>query len=411
MDRKKIVVIGMSAASVSFVVKLRSLDKDCDIICFSGEKDFPYNRCFLADFLTGDLASQDLLLKPELFFEQNNIQIKLNSWVNRINTHNQFVCVGEEQYAYDYLFLGVGTKPAQPPFVVQARLHGAQNVFNFHTLEDMQSIAKYVENNHVKNACVIGGGLNGIEAASSLASLGVEVSVIEGQSTILSGQVDSQVAQWVADKMRHAGVRVFAGRRARKMVLQEESRNVSSVELETGEFVCVDMVIVAVGSSVNLDLVQGTDIEVVAGSVAVETNMQTSVSNVFAGGDVCLVKDMMSGQLVRSTTWADAMLQGLCAATNVASAMTGGAIRQYPGTIGLRDSYFFGKDFYACGQTTLTSFDCVEIVESIDYHVVKKWYLQGDELKGFVLIGDISGLAEYKRWYMTRQKVKKSYFN
>ena len=43
------------------------MDKNCEILCFSGEKDVPYNRCFLADFLTGDSSYQDLLLKPESF--------------------------------------------------------------------------------------------------------------------------------------------------------------------------------------------------------------------------------------------------------------------------------------------------------------------------------------------------------
>ncbi len=413
---KKIVVVGMSAASVSFVVKLRSLDKSCEIICFSGEKDIPYNRCFLADFLTGELNSQDLLLKPEAFFEQNNIQIKLNSWVTRVDTQSQFVCVGSEQYAYDYLFLGVGTNPAQPSFIVQARQQGAGNVFNFHTLEDMQLIAKYISTHGVKTACVIGGGLNGIEAVSSLHSLCVAVSIVEGQPTVLSGQVDSQVALWLTEKMRLSGVSVFASRRARKLVQQKRCGNVSYVELETGALISVDMVIVAAGSCVNLDIVHGTGIEVVLGSISVDSNMQTNISTVFAGGDVCLVKDMMSGQLVRSTTWADAMLQGLCAATNVFGAMIASSTnqhsgREYPGVIGLRDSYFFGKDFYACGQTTVLLPDVVEVVAKIDNHVVKKWYLQDDELKGFVLIGDVSGLAEYKRWYVTRKKVKASDFS
>jgi nitrite reductase (NADH) large subunit len=407
---KKVIVIGMSAASVSFVVKLRSLDKNCEILCFSAEKDVPYNRCFLADFLTQDVSAGDLLLKPETFFEQNNIEIQLNTLVTKIETESKAVFVGSTCYPYDYLFLGVGTKPYQLPFTKKELGQSLENVFNFHTLDDMKSISNYIKTNNVKSACVIGGGLNGIEAVSSLGHLSVSVSLIEGQKSVLSGQVDLQIAQWVTSKIRLSGVLVLAGRRAAHFVRQAFATKVSHVQLDTGSMISTDMVIIAAGSAVNLDLVKGTDIETVEGSISVDKFMKTSVENIFAGGDVCRVQCMMTGQLCRSTTWADAMLQGLCAATNVAAAIHGTATRAYPGMVGLRDSYFFGKDFYACGKTIFDSAENVEIITNINDHNVKKIYLQDDELKGFVLIGDISDLSEYKRWYSTRQKVQKSDF-
>lgn len=405
---KKVIVIGMSAASVSFVVKLRSLDKNCEIICFSAEKDYPYNRCFLADFLTQDVSISDILLKPESFFEQNNIDVKLNTLVTKIDSKNKSVFVGSDIYHYDYLFLGVGTKPYQLEFARQDVNQGLENVFNFHTLEDINCISNYIKTNNVKIACVIGGGLNGIEAVSSLRSLHVSVSVVEGQKSILSGQVDEQVAQWIARKMRLSGVLVLVSRRASNFIKQKCNKKVDYVQLDTGSRISTDMVIIAAGSSVNLDLIHETEIKTTKGSIVVDQFMKTSVDTVFAGGDVCLVKDMMTGQISRSTTWSDAMLQGLCAATNVASVIVGAATRAYPGMVGLRDSYFFGKDFYACGKTVFQLNENVEIVEKIDDENLKKWYLQDGELKGFVLIGDVSGLAGYKRWYATKQKVQKS---
>ncbi|MCX5923337.1 MAG: FAD/NAD(P)-binding oxidoreductase, partial [Candidatus Dependentiae bacterium] len=294
-------------------------------------------------------------------------------------------------------------------FIKQSINQSLENVFNFHTLADMNNILNYIKTNNVKRACVIGGGLNGIEAVSSLRSLNVCVSLIEAQKSILSGQVDLQIAQWVASKMRLSGVLVLTNKRASNFVKQDSDTKVSYVQLDTGSMISTDMVIVAAGSSVNLDLIQGTEIKTIEGSISVDQFMQTSIETVFAGGDVCRVKCMMTGQFFRSTTWADAMLQGLCAATNIAAAMYGTATRAYPGMVGLRDSYFFGKDFYACGKTIFDTAEQVQIITSIDDENIKKMYLQDDELKGFVLIGDVSGLSEYKRWYSTRQKVQKSY--
>ncbi|MFA5999265.1 MAG: FAD-dependent oxidoreductase [Candidatus Babeliales bacterium] len=415
---KKVIVVGMSAASVSFVVKLRSFDKESEIVCFSGEKDFPYNRCFLADFLTGDKTEQELSLKPEDYFLQNNIQIHFNSWVTAIDTASKTVTiamepVGTEQFYYDELFLGIGTKPFLPPFARNVQCSG---LFTFHTLRDMHAISNYTAEKKVKTAIVIGGGLNGIEAVSSLVSLKISVVLIEAAKTILAGQVDGEIAQWVESKAQNLGVEIFTNRKAIKIC--EIGGVVSGVQLETEtsqsktsqsktsqseagqpeSTIFADMVIVAAGSQVNCELAKSAGIATENGSIIVDEHMRTSVPHILAGGDVCRAPDMVTGKIMRSTTWSDAMLQGLCAATTLSATP-----RRYPGMVGLRDSYFFGKDFYACGQT-VDHDTTVKIISNIDEQNVERLYIKNDQLIGFVLIGDISKVSALKRLYTTQEK-------
>ncbi|OGB85825.1 hypothetical protein A3J41_02510 [candidate division TM6 bacterium RIFCSPHIGHO2_12_FULL_38_8] len=437
---QKIIVIGASAASIGFITKLRSFDQQSQIICFSGESFLPYNRCLLADFLTGEQNCEQLQLKPQDFFQKNNVDLRLNAWVTRIDAGNKKVLVEMDPrlppthlamadsdalcppkllsegwknegkvkfsvdceiktqawYPYDYLFLGMGTRPVTPKFMQNLKLQG---LFNFHTLQDMYHIKNFIADHQPKTAVVIGAGLNGIEAASSLVDLGLSVTVIEACDTILPGQVDDQVADWICERMQVAGVRVLTG--SCVVELGQKDGNIASVHLNNGSIIPTSMVVVAVGSRVNSDLLHDSGIALSDRSVLADRHLRTNLEGILAGGDVCAVPDMISGALVRSTTWSDAMLQGLCAATNLSATP-----RAYPGMLGLRDSYFFGLYFYGCGLTVRHDSD-VQMVLKIDGQSLKKFFLRGEQLIGFVLLGDVSGLAEYKMWYATCQKVQK----
>jgi len=388
-----VIVVGLSAASMSFITKLRSVDKECAIICFSAESKMPYNRCLLADVLTQDSNSKEIQLKPDNFFELNNITYHLNHVVTKIDTHQQLIWVGEKSYGYDYLFLGIGTRSFVPAALREQKLSG---VFTFHTLSDMEQIENYIVERRPCTAIVIGAGLNGIEAASSLMAKGISVTIIEAQKNLLPGQVEDEIADWLMAKVCHHGVTVLTGRKAMKLC--SEQGNVVGVKMDTGSVLSSDMVVIAAGSQLNSELLSGTHIELHQGSIIVSQHLQTNVPNVLAAGDICAVPDFISKKLVRSTTWSDAMLQGLCAATTLTSTP-----RAYQGAIGLRDSYFFGKDFYACGQTVGHAYSKHIRVLSDDQ--VDILYVQDGRLMGFVLIGDVSCVPELKKWYVTQEKI------
>lgn len=387
---KTIIVVGLSAASMAFITKLRSFDQNSKIIALSAEQDFPYNRCFLADFLTGDSTLQNIALKPQDFFEKNNINVLFNTRVERIDTQNNQVFVGATAYQYDFLFLGIGTRPFIP---VSLKNFEKQGVFTFHTLADMQNILRYIEDKNPKSAVVIGAGLNGIEAASSLVSKGIPVAVVEAQDFILPGQVDQETAVWLENIARRHSVMIVKNHKVIELCSQGAS--VTAVKLNSGAKIICDMVIIAAGSQLNNELLQNTGITLHEGSILVNQHMQTNIPNILAGGDICAVPDIVSKQLTRSTTWSDAMLQGLCAATTLSSTP-----RPYPGMIGMRDSYFFGKDFYACGQTIGQSL--TKVINNQSEQALKVTFFQDGALKGFILIGDISSLSDLKREYLSQ---------
>lgn len=395
---KKIVVIGASAASIGFISKLRSFDTGSQVICFSGESFIPYNRCLLADFVTQEKSAHDLELKPEEFFAQHNVDLRLNSWVTAIDREHKFVTVNGEQESYDVLFIGIGTKPYIPA-IKGTDLPG---VFGFHTLADVENLNNFLDEHRPKTAIVIGAGINGIEAASALVDRGVKVAIVDVHASIMPLQVNATMARHIETIAKDSNVIFYKGQK----VVELQPRNravVGRVVLESGASIPTDCVVLATGSRVNSELIKNAGLEMIDGSLAVTTSMQTSDASIYAGGDVCVAHDIVSKELVKSVTWADAMLQGLTAATQLSDTP-----RVYPGIVGMRDSKFFGFDFYACGNTNDT-----EMFDVIDNHKKEyrhTFYLFDGVLQGFVLLGNVDNLAKYRTFYLTQQPVDRSDF-
>lgn len=391
----KFVVVGASAASMAFMTKLRSLDATCQIICISGEPVMPYNRCFLADHLSGDTSWNDMLLKPELFFKEHDITVRLGSWVTKIDTVQKMVLIGSEPICYDYLFLGIGTKP----HILSIPMQGAvDRVFTFHTAGDIATISEFIDIHKPKHMVVIGSGLNGLEAAAALHARGIKVTIIERAEQILSSQVDTAVAMWIAQKFTEYGVTLMLNRTVINIV-KDRSNNLV-LTLDDKQELLIDGVVCATGSVLHFELLKNTGIALRQGSILVDSTMRTNISTIYAGGDICMVPDMVSKQLIKSSTWSDAMLQGLCAATQF-----GKQPRNYPGAVGLRDSSWFGYDFYACGMT-IGYDDNYQILSNITGQTVQRLYVKDGFLKGFVLLGDTSCVGQYKQWYMAQLPIE-----
>src|SRR5205814_5118387 len=107
------------------------------------------------------------------------------------------------------------------------------------------------------------------------------------------------------------------------------------------------MVVFAIGGRVNSALAQAAGLTLHGDGVVVDQHMRTSDENIFAGGDVCVVKDVLTGELVQSCLWADAAMQGMTAACSMA-----GITRTYPGTLVVTSSTIYGTTFVTCGPIT-----------------------------------------------------------
>lgn len=400
------IIIGTSAAGIGVLNKLRALDPQSTIICISDEKEFPYNKCFLADFCAGSKSLEAVRTKNEQFFKDNRIDLRLGLKVVAIKRDEKKIELsGGTHLAYDTLFLGLGSGPVKPPitcsFNKQFLLNDREvdtrslGLFTFHTLVDITNILNYLKKESSSNVIIVGAGLSGLECADALLNLGLNISVIDSHDQVLARQVDRQGSALIEQCMKQKNVSLIKNDRIKEIVGAEK---VSSVTLESGNELKANAVIFATGLHPRTQLAQQAGIELSNGYIVTNEFLQTNDPSIFAGGDCILVKDQLTGDYVPSCTWSDAMLQGLIAAHGIS-----GIQRSYPGTTIITSSTFFGIQFVTCGPVTKSGEYQEVITTGGDYY--HKFLVHDEYLKGFLLVGHVNDAPRLKKLILTRQKM------
>ncbi len=335
MEKYTYLIIGNSAGGISALNKLWQLDSAGSILCISDEQERPYNKCFLADYLSGEKKEGQIFTK--IFHP--NVDFLFGKRVIEIDRERKVVNLSDNsRIAYHKLLLATGSSPSIP------MISGidAVGVFTFHTLRDTNRILSYIKQNDFSHVTIIGAGLSGLEAADALRSQNLDVTIIERLAHVLSHQIDKEAASFIQERMQEHGISFIPNQEVTEILSLHGK--VHGVTLSDGSHMSTHAVICATGLKPNSELARAADIRLIGDSVWVDKYMRTSDEHIYAAGDVVVVKDQLTEELVRSCTWPDAMHQGLIAAL----AMSDNA-KAYPGVVTVISSAFFGVKFAACG--------------------------------------------------------------
>lgn len=388
------VIIGASAAGIAAALKIRQLDAHAQIICICAETSIPYNKCLIADYVAGLITPGQLhLLSPEQA-QEKNIVLMCGTRVVAIEAGEQRVLLSDGQSVfYDTLFIATGTSPIIPPIPG----NNAVGVFTFHGMRDAQELIAFLQKRAARKAVVVGAGLSGLECADALRVRGIQVTVVERAPQLLSQHVTSTGSQFIQKRMESMGIAVYLGQSIVEICTKDH--HVVGITLACGLTQATDLVVFAVGSRPNSACAIDASITTRDGHIIVDETMQTNISNVYAGGDVAMVRELLTGELIPSCTWPDAVQQGVVAA----HAMVGIA-KKYTGAIAGANSAFFGLKFSSVGRLWESGYERVEHYSEQCY---KFFVLQNQLLCGFVVIGPTISTSSYKRALLTRQPIAK----
>ena len=134
---------------------------------------------------------------------------------------------------------------------------------------------------------VVGAGVVGLEYASFMAAVGVEVTLIDQRPTILDF-VDREIVDALSYHLRQMGTTFRLGEKVTRVGI-DETRDMVFAELESGKKIRADMLLYAVGRQANGDLLQleAAGLEADSrGKVKVNANYQTEVPHIYAAGDI-----------------------------------------------------------------------------------------------------------------------------
>jgi NADPH-dependent 2,4-dienoyl-CoA reductase/sulfur reductase-like enzyme/rhodanese-related sulfurtransferase len=323
---EKIVIVGGVAAGATAAAKARRLSPNAQITLLEAGPDISFANCGLPYYIAGDIDSRSKLIlqSPESFKEQYNVDVYTNTRVTAINKVAHTIQTtnrnkGTNQtIEYTKLILAQGGLPLQP------NLPGADasHVFSLWTLNDMDQIDNFLKNNAPKTAVVVGGGFIGLEMVEALAKRGLKVHVVEKMQHVMS-IMEAETAGFITRELRAYNVGVHTETAVAKI-------NSNSVELDSGEKLDADMVLLSIGVRPTLQLAIDAGLEIgKAGGLLVNDRLQTSDPDIFAAGDMVEIEHRVSGQKVRIPLAGPANRQGRIAAENAL-----GGNHRYKGSIG-----------------------------------------------------------------------------
>ncbi|MAY87101.1 MAG: pyridine nucleotide-disulfide oxidoreductase [Pseudooceanicola sp.] len=273
-----IVVVGAGQAGSSLVAKLRNSGFDGRVTLIGAEPVPPYQRPPLSKaYLLGDMEAERLFLRPESFYADNDIDLRMGASVTAIDRHGKTLHIGDEVLSYDQLALTTGSEPRRLPCAIGGDLEG---VFVVRTLADIDALAPRVTEG--ARALIVGGGYIGLEAAAVAAKRGVQVTLVEMADRILQRVAAPETSDYFrALHMKH-GVTIREGVGLDRLV--GDGDRVTGAVLADGSEIEVDFVIAGVGIAPSTTLAELAGVSLENG-IRVDAYGRTSDPHIWAAGD------------------------------------------------------------------------------------------------------------------------------
>lgn len=382
---KQFIIIGNSAAGIGAIEAIRQKDKESKIIVISDEDYTTYCRCLISYYLAGEIKEDKLWYRPDSFYKENNLELLLNKKVSRVDQKkNRIVFEDKNQLSYDSLLIATGASPKFPSISGIKK----RGVFGFRTLKDVKELEGLLL--VTKTACVLGGGLIGLKAASALKKRNIEVKVIIKSNQVLSQVLDFPAASLVQKRLEENGIEIILGQDVVEII---GDGDIKAVKLDSGKVIGCSLVIVAKGVAPNINLVSDTEIKVNEGIIANHL-MQTNIPNIYTAGDVCESFDLTLGELSLNALWPIAVEQGKIAGAN----MSGDNLK-YAGSLGMNSLEFFGLAIISLGIFRLKGPEGFQEIKMVNpkANIYKKLILKNNFLVGAVLVGDINNSGLFLR--------------
>ena len=275
----KVLIIGAGHAGGTAAALLRQYGHEGEIVLAGAELAPPYQRPPLSKaWLKGEADLEALLLRPESFYAEQAITLKLGVVAVGVDPALKAVSYADGSVeTYDRLILATGSTARR--LTLPGADHG--DILELRTLEDAERLKRILAPG--KRLVIVGGGYVGLEATASARTLGAEAVVIEREPRILARVASEPLARLMAATHQAHGVEIITG--AEVAAIRTDGPDGCGVQLADGRFIDGDAVLVGVGGVASDTLAQDAGLAT-DGGVVVDAQARTSDPNIFAIGDV-----------------------------------------------------------------------------------------------------------------------------
>jgi NADPH-dependent 2,4-dienoyl-CoA reductase/sulfur reductase-like enzyme/nitrite reductase/ring-hydroxylating ferredoxin subunit len=305
------IIIGAGAAGAAACAALREYGFDGRVLLIGKEPGVAYDRTSLSKFVVaGDMAPDSVppVLPPD-FYERHHVE-RFEAEVVRLDAAKQYVELAHgRRIDYDAALVCTGgvPKPMKIPGIDLGHVH------TLRSREDARAILASLREG--ARAVIVGSSFIGLEVASSLRKLHVEVTVVSPDEVPFAAQFGATIGEMFTTLHLANGVKF---RMKSQVKALEGDTAVRRVMLENGEGIEADLVIIGTGVKPATAFLEGV---VLAddGGIPVDASMRAGPA-LYGAGDIARFPLARSGKPARIEHWRVAQQHARIAAHNMADA-------------------------------------------------------------------------------------------
>ncbi|MBU1325701.1 MAG: FAD-dependent oxidoreductase [Alphaproteobacteria bacterium] len=276
----RVLIVGAGHAGGSAAAFLRQYGFAGEIVLAGTEPVAPYQRPPLSKaWLKGEAGEAELLLRPESFYAEQAIDLRLGATATAIDRAAKTVAFADGAVeTYDHLILALGAEAL--------RLEGPgwddPRVLVLRDMADAEALKAALRPD--RRLVVIGAGYVGLEAAASARALGAQAVVLEREGRALSRVASDVVGIFLAAYHHRRGVEVLP-RAAVRGVQVHPATGEAVVTVDGAAPFPFDVCLVGVGARPVTALAEAAGL-VCKDGILVDGDARTSDPAVFAIGDM-----------------------------------------------------------------------------------------------------------------------------
>ncbi len=299
---RRILVVGASAAGLAAAETLRREGYEHEITLIGAEPYLPYDRPPLSkQILAGEWEADRLALRSDEHLADLCLDLQLGTTATGLDVGAREVTLADGSVLeYDALVIATGVSPRRLP---------GEGAHVLRTRGDAIALRERIGAG--TRLVIVGAGFLGAEAAAVARGLGAEVILLEPAPVPLAHAVGEQVGQVLAQAHVDNGVDLRTG-----VSVTAVARG--GAQLEGGELIAADEVLVAVGAVPNTEWLVGSGLTLDNGVVCDEYCV--AAPGVYAAGDVARWHNPLFDTSMRIEHRTNAAEQGMAVARNLLNA-------------------------------------------------------------------------------------------
>ena len=302
---ERVVIAGSGQAGFQAAASLRQDGFAGEIVIVGDEPGLPYQRPPLSKAYLKEGVEDRLHFRADDFFAKNSISLEDGKSVTAIDRADRTVTLSDDRVlAYGHLILATGARNRRLPLPGA----GLDNVLELRTLDHARHLREKLSS--ATSLAVIGGGFIGLEVAATARAFGLEVTVIEATSRLMSRVVSTPISNFFLAAHQDAGVSVRLDSMARA-ILDDGNGNAAGVELAEGGRVGADLVLICAGVVPNAEIAEAAGLYVHDG-IRVDDQLLTEDPAISAIGDCASFPFGQDGIQTRLESVQNAIDQAKC---------------------------------------------------------------------------------------------------